>query len=77
MLIEAEHRLRRQGVAMWVSALNPEVFNVVQQSTVGRTLGRARMFFNVQEAVRQYERSAAIQPAGPTGPPAPGRSAPA
>jgi len=79
MLIEAEQRLRRQGVAMWMAALNPEVLKVVQQSALGRTLGQERMFFNVQSAVQQYERMAAIQPAGIAGDlamPAPGRPEP-
>jgi sulfate permease, SulP family len=76
MLIEAEQRLRRQGAAMWMAALNPAVLKVVQQSTLGRTLGRERMFFNVQTAVQHYERIAATEPAGITGDPAtpaPGR----
>ncbi len=64
MLIEAEQRLRRQGVAMWMAALNPEVLTVVQQSTLGRTLGHERLFFNVQSAVQHYERVAATEPAG-------------
>src|SRR5215203_555689 len=79
MLIEAEQRLRRQGVAMWMAALNPEVLKVVQQSALGRTLGQERMFFNVQSAVQQYERMAATQPAGIAGDlamPAPGRREP-
>jgi sulfate permease, SulP family len=79
MLIEAEQRLRRQGVAMWMAALNPEVLKVVQQSTLGGTLGRERLFFNVQSAVQHYERIAATEPAGVTGDPAtpdPGRRDP-
>jgi len=78
MLIEAEQRLRRQGVEMWMAALNAEVLKVVQQSTLGRTLGRERMFFNVQSAVQEYERTTAIAQAGVTGDPprpAPGRPA--
>ena len=63
MLIEAEKRLRRQGVTMWMAALNPEVLKVVQQSALGRTLGRERMFFDVQSAVQQYERVGATEPA--------------
>jgi len=66
MLIEAEQRLRRQGVVMWMAALNPEVLKVVQQSTLGSTLGRERLFFNVQSAVQHYERIAAIEAAGIT-----------
>jgi MFS superfamily sulfate permease-like transporter len=64
MLIEAEQRLRRQGIAMWMASLNPEVLRVVQQSPLGRTLGRERMFFNVQSAVQAYERLAVTEPAG-------------
>src|SRR3954451_12702282 len=74
MLIEAEHHLRREGVTMWMAALNPEVLKVFQQSALGRTLGRERMFFNVQSAVQEYERTAIAQ-AGVTGEsarPAPG-----
>jgi len=74
MLIEAEERLRRQGVVMWLAALNPEVLKVVQQSALGVTLGRERMFFNVQSAVQHFERTAATQ-AGITVPSAPGRPA--
>ena len=64
MLVEAETRLRRQGVALWMAALNPEVLTVVQQSPLGRTLGRERMFFNVQTAVQHYEAIAAAAQAG-------------
>ena len=37
----------------------PEVLRVVQQSSLGRTLGRERMFFNLQSAVQHYEQIAA------------------
>jgi len=67
MLIEAEQRLRRQGVAMWMAALNPEVLKMVQQSTLGQTLSRERMFFNVQSAVQHYEGITATEPAGIAG----------
>jgi MFS superfamily sulfate permease-like transporter len=58
MLIEAEEKLRRQGVTLWMASLTPEVLKVVQQSPLGRTLGRDRMFFNVQAAVQHYEQNA-------------------
>ena len=48
--------MRRQGVTLWLASLNPEVLKVVQQSPLGATLGRARMFFNLQSAVAQYEQ---------------------
>jgi MFS superfamily sulfate permease-like transporter len=56
MLIEAEEALRTQGIALWLASLNPQVLKVVQQSPLGETLGRARMFFNVQSAVSHYEQ---------------------
>ena len=45
-------------MAVWVASLTPEVLKVVQQSPLGRTLGRERMFFNVQTAVQHYEQIA-------------------
>ena len=58
MLIEAEDRLRDDGITLWLAALNPEVLTVVQQSPLGDTLGRARMFFNVQSAVARLRATA-------------------
>ena len=57
MLTEAEERLRRDGVMLWLAALTPDVLTVVQRSRIGETLGRERMFFNLQMAVDKYERS--------------------
>ena len=34
------------------------VLKVVQQSSLGETLGRERMFFNLQSAVAHYEQLA-------------------
>jgi hypothetical protein len=36
------------------------VLKVVQQSPLGATLGRARMFFNLQSAVTHYEQTSAM-----------------
>jgi high affinity sulfate transporter 1 len=57
MLIEAEERMRSQGITLWLASLNPEVLKVVQQSPLGETLGRPRMFFNLQSAVTHYEQT--------------------
>jgi high affinity sulfate transporter 1 len=57
MLVEGEERMKRQGIALWLTALNPESLRVVQQSTLGATLGRERMFFNLQVAVERYQQS--------------------
>jgi MFS superfamily sulfate permease-like transporter len=56
MLTEAEEKMRGHGVTLWLASLNPEVLKVVQHSPLGDTLGRARMFFNLQSAVSQYEQ---------------------
>ena len=58
MLTEAEERLRRHGVTLWIASLTPDVLKVVQQSPLGGRLGRERMFFNVQTAVQRYEQNA-------------------
>jgi SulP family sulfate permease len=56
MLTEAEEKLRNNGVAVWLAALNLEALSVVQRSKLGNMLGRERMFFNVQAAVERYEQ---------------------
>jgi high affinity sulfate transporter 1 len=64
MLIEAEERMRSQGITLWLASLNPEVLRVVQQSPLGETLGRSRMFFNLQSAVTHYEQTQAMSHSG-------------
>jgi anti-anti-sigma factor len=54
MLIEAEERARRDGIELWLAALNPEVLAVVNKSRLGQVLGRERMFFNLETAVEKY-----------------------
>ncbi len=56
MLGEAEERLRRDGITLWLAALNPDVLTVVKRSRIGETLGRERMFFNLEMAVEKYQR---------------------
>ncbi len=56
MLVEGEEKLRQEGIALWLAALNPEALAVVQRTTLGATLGRERMFFNVDAAVARYEQ---------------------
>jgi SulP family sulfate permease len=57
MLTEAEEKLRADGIALWLAALNPAVLEVVKNSRLGEVLGNQRMFFNVQMAVEYYQRS--------------------
>jgi hypothetical protein len=54
MLIEAEERLRKAGMKLWLARLNPTALEVVQRSPLGQRLGRERMFFNVHLAVEAY-----------------------
>jgi MFS superfamily sulfate permease-like transporter len=54
-LTAAEEKLREDGIALWLSALNPEALKVVEHSPLGRALGHERMFFNLREAVKAYE----------------------
>jgi SulP family sulfate permease len=56
-LITAEARMRAEGVAIWLVGLTPGVLEVVQRSTLGATLGRERMHFNMEASVREYLRA--------------------
>lgn len=63
MLIEGEERLRERGGLLWLVALNPEALGMVQRSSLGETLGRERMLFNLEIAVERY-----LSQTGVTGP---------
>ncbi len=54
MLTEAEQRNRERGISLWLVGLNPRVLAMVQRSPLGETLGRERMFFNLEQAVTKY-----------------------
>jgi MFS superfamily sulfate permease-like transporter len=56
MMADAEEKLQREGIRLWLAALNPSVFTTVSRSRIGQALGRERMFFNVQTAVERYEK---------------------
>jgi sulfate permease, SulP family len=56
MLGEAEGKLRLAGTELWLAGLNPSVAAVVERSNVGATLGRERMFLNLQGAVEKFEQ---------------------
>jgi anti-anti-sigma factor len=63
MLTEAEKKLQQSGVALWLAGLNPEPLRLIQKSGLGQKLGRARMFFNLEQAVKSY----LAQMKGPSG----------
>jgi len=54
MLTEGEERLRERGVLLWLVGLNQEALGMVQRSTLGKTLGRERLIFNLPIAVERY-----------------------
>jgi anti-anti-sigma regulatory factor len=54
---EAEATMRAAGVSLWLVGLNPSVLAMVQRSPLGQTLGRERMFFNLEQAVEKYQAS--------------------
>jgi high affinity sulfate transporter 1 len=54
MLTDAERRMQQSGISLWLSGLNPEPLQLVQNSSLGRKLGRAGMYFNVDQAVRSF-----------------------
>jgi MFS superfamily sulfate permease-like transporter len=64
MLTAAEEKLRRGGITLWLAGLNPTVLTVVQRSKLGATLGRERMFFNLQAAIERYERTGSAPKSG-------------
>jgi MFS superfamily sulfate permease-like transporter len=55
MLCEAEEKLRGQGRALWLAGLNPSVYEMVRASKLGPTLGRERMYLDMQTAVDSFE----------------------
>jgi sulfate permease, SulP family len=55
-LTRAEEKLREAGISLWLSALNPLALEIVRRSPLGKSLGAERMFINLRDAVRAYEK---------------------
>jgi SulP family sulfate permease len=64
MLIEAEQKLRARGVELWLAAVNPGVRRILERSSLGTTLGTARIHRNLHTAFEAYRKSPASVPAG-------------
>ncbi len=60
-LIGLEEKLQERGIVLWLATLNPEALTVVKRSPLGQILGTGRMFFNLREAVRAYEREQLLE----------------
>jgi sulfate permease, SulP family len=58
-LIEAHHRLAKEGIAVWLVGLSPAVLRVVDRSVLRERLGREQMHFNLEIAIRHYLGAAA------------------
>jgi len=54
MLIEAEKAHRERGIRLWLVGMNPEVLAMINKSSLGETLGREGMHFNLESALRRY-----------------------
>jgi MFS superfamily sulfate permease-like transporter len=53
-LLEAEDKMARDGVELWLVGLNPEPFQRIRTSPLGQILGDERMFPNLHQAVSYY-----------------------
>jgi high affinity sulfate transporter 1 len=62
MLTEGEENLRRDATVLWLTALNPDVLEVVQRSELWRRMGRERLFFTLEQAVARFQREEAGVP---------------
>jgi hypothetical protein len=54
MLVEAERKLARAGISLWLVGLNPAPLERVRPSPLGQTLGSERLFPNLGQAVGSY-----------------------
>jgi len=55
MLIEAEERHKRNGVSLYISALNSEMLEVFKNSVLFEKLGRERLVFNAMDVIKRYQ----------------------
>ena len=64
MLTEAEQNLRARGVTLWLAALNPDLFKIIERAPLGKTLGNNRMFFDLQKVLEAYRATEVRKPVG-------------
>jgi high affinity sulfate transporter 1 len=65
MLTEAERKLKELGIVLWLAGLNPEPLELIRKSKLGSTLGRERMYFNLEQAVVGFQAQfAGTKPGG-------------
>lgn len=56
MLVQAEKKSQERGIRIWLVGMNPDVFSMIQKSSLGEGLGREGMHFNLETAVAEYLR---------------------
>jgi SulP family sulfate permease len=56
MLVQAEKKSQERGIRIWLVGMNPDVFSMIQKSSLGEALGREGMHFNLETAVAEYLR---------------------
>jgi sulfate permease, SulP family len=64
IMADGEHKLREAGINLWLAALNPEPLELIQKTELGKTLGRERMCFNLEQAVERFQARASVLGAG-------------
>ncbi|KAB0491213.1 SulP family inorganic anion transporter [Pseudomonas vancouverensis] len=57
MLTQAEQRMVEKGVELWLVGMSPSVSAMVVKAPLGHTLGKARIFHNLELAVEHYRLS--------------------
>jgi len=55
-LSESQKTLHQGGTELWLAGLNPEPLRLIQRSALGHTLGRAGMYFDLEQAVQSYQK---------------------
>jgi len=60
MFDEGEKKHRELGIRLWLVGMNPHVFEMVQKSALGESLGREGMFLNLESAVAKYTQQAQL-----------------
>jgi hypothetical protein len=47
--------LNKTGVRLWLAALNPDAWQMIERAPLDQTLGHERLFFNLEQAVEAYQ----------------------
>ncbi|HSR49172.1 MAG TPA: SulP family inorganic anion transporter, partial [Anaerolineales bacterium] len=60
-MTELDETMAAEGSELWLAGLNPGALEIIQESSLGRRLGRDRLFFNMEFAVEAFQ---AMTPGG-------------